>query len=87
MKTGNLMTAAELMAAMAAASTKSEIERFASLMQGGLFRHRGKGRGGVVHNHYGKTHALRRDGMRERRRRMRQMYGDFFAPQRPGWPK
>lgn len=86
MKTGNLMTAAGLMAAMAAASVKSDIEAFATMMQGGMFRHRGKGRGGVVHNHYGKTSTLPRDGKRERRRRMRQMFGEF-APQRAGWPK
>lgn len=47
MKTGRMMTAAALMAAMATADTKATIQRFAMMLQAGTFRSRGKGRGSI----------------------------------------
>lgn len=89
MKLGILKTAAALMAMMSAAikaSNKAETDRLDGIISSGGYRYRGKGRGTPSRNFIGKTHTLRRDGKRERRRRMRQMFG-ITAEQRPGWPK
>lgn len=89
MKFGILKTAAALMAMMSAAikaGNKAETDRLDGMISSGGYRYRGKGRGTPPRNFIGKTHSLLRDGVRERRRRMRQMYG-AFASERPGWPK
>lgn len=89
MKLGILQTAARLMAMMSAAikaSNKAETDRIEGMISSGGYRYRGKGRGTPPRNFIGKTHNLRRHGVRERRRRMRQMFG-VMADQRPGWPK
>lgn len=89
MKLGVLQTAAALMAKMVAAikaNAKADVATLQETISGGGYRFRGKGRGTPPRNFHGKTHNLARDGKRERRRRMRQMFGET-APQRAGWPK
>lgn len=89
MKLGILQTAAALMGMMSAAikaGFKADVATLQQTISGGAYRYRGKGRGTPPRNFHGKTHNLRRHGKRERRRRMRQMFG-AFADQRPGWPR
>lgn len=90
MKLGIMQTAAALMGMMTAAikaNAKSDIEALQAQIQGGGYRFRGKGRGTPPRNFHGKTRAMPRDGVRERRRRMVQMYGRWTAEKHPDWPR
>jgi hypothetical protein len=75
MKAGNLMTAAAIMFALANAESKAASAMLSLAIHSGKFRHRGKGRGGVVHNHIGKTSRCATEtGARAAARRLRKVH-------------
>ncbi|MBK8916408.1 MAG: hypothetical protein IPM64_17725 [Phycisphaerales bacterium] len=85
-----LLTAAGIMLALARASSRREVEAFNLQIDTGKFRHRGKGRGAITHNHLGKTSPCRTEtGKRESARRRRQLSAYQLSFKQlarlPGW--
>jgi hypothetical protein len=86
-KAGNLMTAAAIMFALANAKSKAESAMLERAIHGGKFRHRGKGRGGIVHNHIGKTFrfAIESGARAAARRRRRTHMGNPYKQLARQW--
>lgn len=97
MKAGRMFTALQLMAKVAAARAGDEPEADANgvyvnhrtlgqledMVRAGQWRHRGKGRGGVVQNHLGKRRPpkfLPHQGTREMARRVKRN-GPIWPPE------